>query len=451
MEKGSVMVKFKCKQIESITEKDFAEFDNRLAIADEAFRTGNGKGNDFLGWRDLGIRAESEEHQRIKACAKRLREISDVHIVVGIGGSYLGARAVIEYIKTPYHNQLKTGDPEVYFLGNSFSCNELNSVLALCEGKRVSINVISKSGTTTESSVAFRILREYMEARYGKKEAAERIVATTDANRGALLSLAKQEGYECFVVPDDVGGRFSVLTAVGLLPAAVAGLDTDALLKGAEEQREVIFNSGLESDAYKYAVLRNIMLSRGKTNELLVSYDPDFRFMSEWFKQLFGESEGKQKKGLFPASVTYSSDLHSLGQFVQDGSPILFETIVHPVKADENSPVIPFDEQNGDGLNFVAGVTMDEINEKAMLGTMFAHRSGGTDSCIIDFGGKDEKSLGELIYFFFAACAISGYILDVNPFDQPGVEEYKKNIFALLGKPGYEAGRDELLEKIKSI
>ena len=445
------MVNFKYKQMESISDNDFREFDERLAIADELFRNGTGKGSEFIGWRDLGIRADSEEHQKIKACAKRLREISDVLIVVGIGGSYLGARAIIEYIKTPYHNQLKTGDPEVYFLGNSFSGNELNTVLALCEGKRVSINVISKSGTTTESSVAFRILREYMEERYGKEGAAERIVATTDANRGALLSLAKQEGYECFVVPDDVGGRFSVLTAVGLLPAAVAGLDTDALLKGAEEERARILDSELQSDAYKYAVLRNIMLSRGKSNELLVCYDPDFRYMAEWFKQLFGESEGKQKKGLFPASVTYSSDLHSLGQFVQDGSPIMFETIVHPTTADKDSPVIPFDEQNGDGLNFVAGVTMHEINEKAMLGTLFAHHAGGTESGIIDFGGKDEKSLGELIYFFFTACAISGYILGVNPFDQPGVEEYKKNIFALLGKPGFEAGRDELLEKIKSI
>ncbi len=445
------MVSLKFRHIENITDADFATFDERLKAADIAFRERNGAGNEFLGWRDLGVRPEGEEHQQIKACAKRLREICDVLIVVGIGGSYLGARAVIEYLKTPYHNQLKTGDPEVYFLGNSFSGNELNTVLALCEGKRVAINVISKSGTTTESSVAFRILREYMEERYGREGAAERIVATTDAHRGALLSLAKQEGYECFVVPDDVGGRFSVLTAVGLLPAAVAGVDTDALLNGALAQREVVFNSGLESDAYKYAVIRNLMLSRGKTNELLVSYDPDFRFMSEWFKQLYGESEGKQKKGLFPASVTYSSDLHSLGQFVQDGSPILFETIVRAVNPDKNSPVIPFDEQNGDGLNFVAGVSMQEINEKAMLGTMFAHKDGGTDSLIIDFGGKDEFSLGELIYFFFAGCAISGYILGVNPFDQPGVEEYKKNIFALLGKPGYESGRDALLEKIKSI
>ncbi len=445
------MVKFRFKQAESIKETDFQSFGARLAEADGYLRNKNGAGNDFLGWRDLEIRTDSEEYIRIKACAERIRKNSDVLLVVGIGGSYLGARADIEYLKTPYHNQLNNGDPQVYFVGNSFSGGELNAVMSLCEGKRVSVNVISKSGTTTESAVAFRIIREYMEKRYGRKEAAERIVATTDANRGALLSLAREEGYECFVVPDVVGGRFSVLTAVGLLPAAVAGVDTDKLLEGAVAQREAVFASGVESDAYKYAVLRNIMLEKGKTNELLVSYDPDFRFMGEWFKQLFGESEGKDKKGLFPASVIYSSDLHSLGQFVQDGSPILFETIVRASSPDANSPVVPFDNENGDGLNFLAGTTMDDINEKAMMGTLLAHRDGGTESVIIDFGGKDAYSLGELIYFFFASCAISGYILGVNPFDQPGVEAYKKNMFALLGKPGYEEGKKALMEKISAI
>lgn len=445
------MVNFRYKQFETLKESDFKAFEERLAVADKYFREMNGPGNDFLGWRDLNVRPDGEEYARIKACAERIRNNSDVLIVIGIGGSYLGARAVIEYLKTPYHNQLKNGDPEVYFLGNSFSGGELNAVLSLCEGKRVSLNVISKSGTTTESAVAFRILREYMEKRYGREEAAKRIVATTDANRGALLSLAKQEGYECFVIPDDVGGRFSVLTAVGLLPAAVAGVDTDALLQGAIDQRDAIMSAGLDNPCYRYATLRNIMLSRGKTNELLVSYDPDFRFMGEWYKQLLGESEGKDKKGLFPASVTYSSDLHSLGQFVQDGSPIMFETIVRATNPDPNSPKIPFDESNGDGLNFLTGATMDEINEKAMMGTLLAHRDGGTDSAIIDFGGKDAYSLGELIYFFFAACAVSGYILGVNPFDQPGVEAYKKNMFALLGKPGYEEGKAALMEKIASI
>ncbi len=445
------MVNFIYKQAQSVTENDFAAFDVLLKNADGYLREKNGKGSEFLGWRDLGIRADSEEHLHIKACAKRVRENSDVFLVVGVGGSYLGARAVIEYLKSPYHNQLKTGDPEVYFIGNSFSGGELKNILALCEGKRVSINVISKSGTTTESSVAFRLLREYMEERYGREGAAERIIATTDANRGALLTLAKREGYECFVVPDDVGGRFSVLTAVGLLPAAVAGIDTDALLNGALAQRDSIFNSGIDSPVYKYAVFRNIMLARGKAVEVLVSYDPDFRFIGEWFKQLFGESEGKDKKGLFPASVTYSSDLHSIGQFIQDGTPVLFQTICRAGRLDENSPVIPFEEENGDGLNYLSGMTMAEINEKALLGALLAHRDGGTESVIIDFGGKDAYSLGTLIYFFFAACAISGYMLGVNPFDQPGVEGYKRNMFTLLGKPGYEEGKDELLKEITTL
>ena len=445
------MVEFKYKQVESVSENDFKAFDKALSEADRHIKTGDGRGSDFLGWRDLGIRPESEEHARIKAAAKKIREESDVLLVIGIGGSYLGARAVIEYLKTPYHNQLKTGDPEVYFIGNSFSGSEYNAVLSLCEGKRVSVNVISKSGTTTESAVAFRLVREYMESRYGKKGAADRTYATTDAKRGALRSLAQQEGYECFVIPDDVGGRFSVLTAVGLLPAAVAGVDTDALLKGAFEERKRLFSAGLDNAAYKYAVLRNIMLSRGKTSEVLVSYDPDFRFMGEWYKQLFGESEGKEHKGLFPASVTYSSDLHSLGQFVQEGAPVLFETIVRPSVPEKDSPVVPHDEANGDGLNFLSGVTMDEINGKAMMGTLLAHRDGGTQSLIVDFGGKDAYSLGELIYFFFISCAASGYILGVNPFDQPGVEAYKKNMFALLGKPGYEEGKELLENKIKQI
>ncbi len=445
------MVNFIYKQAQSVTEDDFASFDVLLKKADVYFREKSGKGGEFLGWRDINIRPDSEEHLRIKACAKRIRENSDVLLVVGVGGSYLGARAVIEYLKSPYHNQLKTGDPEVYFVGNSFSGGELNNILALCEGKRVSLNVISKSGTTTESAVAFRILREYMEERYGREEAATRIVATTDANRGALLSLARQEGYECFVIPDDVGGRFSVLTAVGLLPAAVAGIDTDALLNGALAQRESIFKSGSDAPVYKYAVFRNIMLSRGKAVEVLVSYDPDFRFIGEWFKQLFGESEGKDEKGLFPASVTYSSDLHSIGQFIQDGTPVLFQTICRAGTTEMNSPVMPFEEENADGLNYLAGMTMAEINEQAMLGALIAHRDGGTESVIVDFGGKDAYSLGTLIYFFFAACTISGYILGVNPFDQPGVDEYKKNMFTLLGKPGYESGKAQLLNEIASI
>ena len=445
------MVGFRYKQAQSVTEAEIHAFDGLLKKADEYIREGSGRGNDFLGWRDIGIRPGDAEHMRIKAAAARIRENSDVLLVVGIGGSYLGARAVIEYLKTPYHNQLENGDPEVYFIGNSFAGREFRSVMSLCEGKRVSVNVISKSGTTTESAVAFRLVKKYMEERYGREEAAKRIYATTDARRGALKSLADKEGYECFVVPDDVGGRFSVLTAVGLLPAAVAGVDTDSLLEGAVAERESLFAEGISNPAYTYAVLRHVMLSRGKKCEVLVSYDPDFRFMGEWYKQLFGESEGKEHKGLFPASVTYSSDLHSLGQFVQEGSPILFETIALPREKEKDSPRVPFDEENGDGLNFLAGKTFDEINERAMLGTLLAHRDGGTESLIIDFGGRDARSLGELIYFFFIACAASGYMLEVNPFDQPGVEAYKKNMFALLGKPGYEEGKAALEEKIKFI
>ena len=320
------MTGFRYKQAQSVSEDVFAKYSQRLADADRHIKTGDGRGSDFLGWRDIGVRPGGEEHDKILAAAKRIRDQSDILLVIGIGGSYLGARAVIEYLKTPYHNQ-KSGT-QVYFIGNSFSGGEYETVMSLCEGKRVSVNVISKSGTTTESAVAFRFVREYMESRYGREEAARRIYATTDARRGALKSLADAEGYECFVVPDDVGGRFSVLTAVGLLPAEVAGVDTTALLKGALAEREALFAAGLESPAYKYAVIRNAMLDSGRKCELLVSYDPDFRFMGEWFKQLFGESEGKEKKGLFPASATYSSDLHSLGQYVQDGSPILFETVV---------------------------------------------------------------------------------------------------------------------------
>ena len=445
------MVGFRYKQAQSVAENEIRAFDQLIKEADGFIRRGDGRGSDFLGWRDLGIRPGDAEHERIKAAAARIRANSDVLLVVGIGGSYLGARAVIEYLKTPYHNQLKNGDPEVYFIGSSFAGSEFNAVMSLCEGRRVSVNVISKSGTTTESAVAFRLVKKYMEERYGAEEAAKRIYATTDARRGALKSLADKEGYECFVVPDDVGGRFSVLTAVGLLPAAVAGVDTGALLEGAVAERESLFSAGLANPAYEYAVLRHVMLSRGKKCEVLVSYDPDFRFMGEWYKQLFGESEGKEHKGLFPSSVIYSSDLHSLGQFVQEGSPILFETIVLPRESEKDSPRVPFDPDNGDGLNFLAGKTFDDINERAMLGTLLADRDGGTESLIVDFGGRDARSLGELIYFFFIACAASGYMLRVNPFDQPGVEAYKKNMFALLGKPGYEDEKSALEEKIKYI
>lgn len=442
------MIKFNNSNINSISGSDCSAYSDRLAVAHDRIWNGTGRGNDFLGWRDLPACYDREEFLRIKNAAERIRASSDILLVIGIGGSYLGARACIEYLKTPYHNNL--GGCEVYFIGNSFSGKELATVLYLCEGKDVSVNVISKSGTTTESAVAFRIMREYMASRYTKEEQRDRIFATTDAKRGSLKALANEEGWECFVIPDDVGGRFSVLTAVGLLPAAVAGVDIDALMCGAAEERSSIIEAGLGNDAYKYAVLRNLMLERGKSVELLVSYDPDFRFMGEWFKQLFGESEGKESKGIFPASAIYSSDLHSLGQYVQDGQRILFETVCVATEADSGDIAVPFDEANGDGLNFLADMHMDGINKKAMLGTMLAHRDGGCDTAFIEFPRRDERSLGALIYFFFIACAASGYILDVNPFDQPGVEEYKKNMFALLGKPGYEERLAEIEKKTKA-
>ena len=445
------MITFQYSHLKTVSEADVRSFDERIAAADRHIRNKDGKGNDFLGWVDLPVNYDKEEFGRIREAADKIRRDSQVLLVVGIGGSYLGARAVIEFLKGCYYNQKRKNTPDIYFVGNSFDGDELKTVLELCEGKDVSVNVISKSGTTTESSIAFRILREYMEDRYSKEEAAARIYATTDRARGALKGLADQNGYETFVIPDDVGGRFSVLTPVGLLPIACAGIDIEALMRGAANEREKLFGDGLTNDAYTYAIARNIQLERGKSVELLCSYDPSFRFMGEWFKQLFGESEGKNKKGLFPASAVYSSDLHSLGQYVQDGSPILFETVcalARPAVRDMN---VPYEEENSDGLNFIAGESFYKVNKKAMLGTLLAHEQGGTDTLMIRYDAKDEENLGELIYFFELACAASGYLIDVNPFDQPGVEAYKKNMFALLGKPGYEDKKAELEEKIKNI
>lgn len=443
------MIKFDLSHTKSIS---VSQLDSMASRAEKAWQTlwdGSGEGNDFLGWRDAPAAYDTEEYRRLKSTACRIRNDSDVLLVLGIGGSYLGARACIELLKTSYHNELE--GCKVYFLGNSFCGSELQTVIKLCEGKRVSVNVISKSGTTTETSVAFRFLRRYMSERYTPEEANRRIIATTDSSDGALHELASKMGWESFVIPDDVGGRFSVLTPVGLLPMAVAGIDIDALMEGARLEREALLKEGVRSDACRYAAFRNAMLENGKTVELAVSYDTDFRFFGEWFKQLFGESEGKEHKGLFPACAIYSTDLHSLGQFVQDGSRILFETLFQWEKDDPDSPKVPFEPQNGDGLNFLAGMSMDGINSRASVGTMLAHSDGGTDTCIVCFSEKSEKTLGALIYFLFVSCAVSGYILGVNPFDQPGVEGYKKNMFALLGKPGYEEQLEELTKKIKSI
>ncbi|MBQ0111476.1 MAG: glucose-6-phosphate isomerase [Oscillospiraceae bacterium] len=405
----------------------------------------SGLGNDFLGWVNLPFDYDKEEFERIKKAAAVIRENSQILIVIGIGGSYLGARAAIEFLHSDNYNLL-TDKTQIFFTGNSISGSALSNLLKLCEGKDVSVNVISKSGTTTEPAIAFRVFKEYLENRYGKDGAAKRIYCTTDKSRGTLKSLADKEGYECFVIPDDIGGRYSVLTAVGLLPIAVAGSDIDKLMAGAQNAAKRYAQSDIaKNDCYKYAALRNIFYRRGYTTEILAAYEPRFTLMNEWFKQLYGESEGKDNKGLFPASCVFSTDLHSMGQYIQDGRRTLFETVVN-IKDCGEDITIKENEDNGDGLNFLAGKTMGYVNNKAFLGTVLAHTDGKVPNIIIDVDKADEENLGELIYFFEKACGISGYLLGVNPFDQPGVESYKKNMFALLGKPGYE-GQKEALEK----
>lgn len=420
----------------------------QVTAAHELLTSGKGQGHDFLGWMDLPVRYDKEEFARIEAAAARIRQDTDIFIVIGIGGSYLGARAAIEFLKSPYYNAKKKDTPDVYFAGNSISSAALNDLLALCEGRRVSINVISKSGTTTEPAIAFRVFREYLEKSVGPEEAKKRIYVTTDRAKGTLKGLADREGYETFVVPDDVGGRFSVLTAVGLLPIAVAGCDIVALMRGAAKAREELADPNIaNNDCYKYAAARHILYRKGRAVEMMVSYEPCYAMMSEWWKQLYGESEGKDGKGLFPASAVFSTDLHSLGQFVQDGSHLLFETVVLLDKA-QSELTIGHDPENVDGLNFLTGRTMADINRKAFEGTVLAHSDGGTPSLVLHVPAVCEEELGYLIYFFEKACAVSGYMLGVNPFDQPGVESYKKNMFALLGKPGYEDERAALEKRL---
>lgn len=427
-----------------IRENDLKGLESQVLSAHKTVNEKSGLGNDFLGWVNLPFDYDKEEFERIKKAADKIRKDTDILIVIGIGGSYLGARAAIEFLKGPYYNALRENAPEIYFAGNSISGSYLADMLKLCEGKRVSVNIISKSGTTTEPAVAFRVFRKYLEEKYGEQEAASRIYCTTDKARGTLKKLADEKGYECFVVPDDVGGRFSVLTAVGLLPIAAAGADIDKLMLGAQKAAEKFNKEDMyENDCYLYAALRNAFYRKGKSVELLVSYEPRFTMMAEWFKQLFGESEGKDNKGLFPASVTFSTDLHSMGQFVQDGARLMFETVVTFGESDKDI-VIEREEDDGDGLNFLAGKTMSFVNEKAFEGTVLAHTDGGVPNLVINVDKADEENLGELIYFFEKACAVSGYMLGVNPFDQPGVESYKKNMFALLGKPGFEAEKAKL-------
>lgn len=431
-----------------IRENDLVGMEPQVKAAHELVNNKSGLGNDFLGWVTLPEDYDKAEFDRIKKAAQKIRSDSDVLIVIGIGGSYLGARAAIEFLKGPYYNSLRNGAPEIYFTGNSISGSDLSDVLALCEGKNISVNIISKSGTTTEPAIAFRVFRKLLEEKYGEEEAAKRIYCTTDKARGTLKALADEKGYECFVVPDDVGGRFSVLTAVGLLPIAAAGADIDKIMAGAQKGMVKFNNPDMSAnDCYTYAALRNALYRKGKAIEMLVSYEPRFTMMAEWFKQLFGESEGKDNKGIFPASVTFSTDLHSMGQFIQDGSRLMFETVVTFGESDKDV-VIETEENNGDGLNFLAGKNMSFVNSKAFEGTVLAHTDGGVPNLIINVDKPDEENLGELIYFFEKACAISGYMLGVNPFDQPGVESYKKNMFALLGKPGFEAQKEELEKRL---
>ncbi len=407
-----------------------------------------GEGSDFLGWLDLPVNYDKEEFLRIKKCAEKIRKDSEVLVVLGIGGSYLGARAAIEFVKSCNYNLLRKDTPAIYFGGNSLSSTSLSELISLVDGKDFSVNVISKSGTTTETAVAFRIFKKLIEDKYGKEEAKSRIYVTTDKKKGALKSLADAEGYEEFTVPDDVGGRYSVLTAVGLLPIAAAGLDIDLLMKGAADAREKYFVKNTDNDCLKYAALRNLLYRNGKRIEIMVSYEPSMTMWNEWLKQLFGESEGKDGKGLYPSSTVFSTDLHSMGQYIQQGVRNLFETVI-TVKNPTADVEIPFDEANGDGLNFIAGKTLHYVNSRAFQGTVLAHYDGQVPNILIEIEKQDEYNLGELIYFFELACAVSGYILDINPFNQPGVESYKKNMFALLGKPGYEKERDALEARLK--
>lgn len=406
----------------------------------------SGLGNDFLGWVRLPEDYDREEFERIKAAAQRIKEKADILIVIGIGGSYLGARAAIELLRSPFYNNLKKDTPDIYFVGNNISPDYLNEVLSICEGRDICVNVISKSGTTTEPALAFRIFKKLVEDKYGKEEAKTRIFATTDKSKGTLKELSDAEGYETFVIPDDVGGRFSVLTAVGLLPIAVAGCDIDKIMAGARSAMDK-YSEDDGNDCYTYAALRNILYNKGKSVEMLITYDPSFTMMNEWWKQLYGESEGKDNKGIFPSSATFSTDLHSLGQFIQDGSRVMFETVVD-VKSPKNDLFLEDDKDNLDGLNFLTDQNMSVVNRKAFQGTILAHTEGGVSNIVLEVDALDEENFGEIVYFFEKACAISGYMLGVNPFNQPGVESYKKNMFALLGKPGYESQKAELEAKL---
>lgn len=430
-----------------VNENELDGIKAQVETAAKVLHDKTGQGSDFLGWLDLPVDYDKDEFERIKAAAAKIQSNSEVLIVIGIGGSYLGARAAIELLKSPMYNNLKKDTPDIYYVGNNINPTYLSEILSICDGRDIAVNVISKSGTTTEPALAFRIFKKLVEDKYGKEGAKDRIFCTTDKARGTLKELADTEGYETFVIPDDVGGRFSVLTAVGLLPIAVAGCDIDALMGGAAKAREDFMADFDNNDCYKYAALRNILYRKGKSVELMVSYDPSFCMMSEWYKQLFGESEGKDNKGILPDSVVFSTDLHSMGQFIQEGSRIIFETVVD-IKKPKQDIFLENDKENLDGLNFLTNQNMSVVNRRALEGTILAHTEGGVPNIILEMDEINEDNLGYMIYFFEKACAVSGYVLGVNPFNQPGVESYKSNMFALLGKPGYEDKKAALEEKL---
>jgi len=427
---------------------------NVKETSEKAFDTlikGSGEGSDFLGWVDLPVNYDKDEFARIQKAAAKIKKNADILVVIGIGGSYLGARAAIEFIKSPLYNSLNKETPDIYFAGNNISPTALTELLSICEGKDIAVNVISKSGTTTEPAVAFRVFKSLLIEKYGEAGARERIYVTTDKCRGTLKEFSDKAGYETFVVPDDVGGRYSVLTAVGLLPIAVAGIDIQDMMNGAAKAREELTKYDFEKNpAVRYACIRNALLNKGKNVEVLVGYEPYLLMLNEWWKQLYGESEGKNNKGILPDSVVFSTDLHSLGQYIQEGQRMLFETVLC-VKNPGAEFCIPYDESNVDGLNFIAGKSLDEVNKTAMLATLMAHNDGGVPNVLLELPDRSAYSFGYLVYFFEIACGISGYMLGVNPFNQPGVEAYKKNMFALLGKPGYESMKAALDERMKNL
>lgn len=434
-----------------VKEQEVENMKKQVLDAKELLVSKTGAGNDFLGWIDLPVDYDKEEFARIKKAAEKIKKDSEVLLVIGIGGSYLGARAAIEFLRHSFYNKVDKSirkTPEIYFVGNSISSTYIKHLMDVIGDRDFSINMISKSGTTTEPAIAFRVFKKMLENKYGKAEAAKRIYATTDKVKGSLKNLSNEEGYESFVVPDNVGGRFSVLTAVGLLPIAVSGADIDKLMEGAQSARKNALEADFaDNDALKYAAVRNILLRKGKQIEILANYEPSVHYVSEWWKQLYGESEGKDQKGIFPASVDLTTDLHSMGQFIQDGSRNLFETVIN-IETSREDIILEEEPVDLDGLNYLAGKSVDFVNKSAMNGTILAHTDGQVPNLMVKVPEVNEFYLGQLFYFFEFACGVSGYVLGVNPFNQPGVESYKKNMFALLGKPGYEAQRDELLKRL---